>query len=132
MKPETDRFLQKAQEFLRKAGNLLSKNGWPDEAGRAAYLAGFHAAQGLLFEKTGKIFKTHKGVQIEFARLVKDDPRYDIKHRAFLGQTYNLKAIADYETGPDAQVTEAQAIAAIAAARLFVAHLAGLLAGNQP
>ena len=39
-------------------------------------------------------------MQGEFARLVKDDPRFDMELRAFLPRTYNLKAIADYLTGP--------------------------------
>jgi len=38
-------------------------------------------------------------VQGEFARLVKNDPRFDMELRAFLPRTYNLKAIADYQTG---------------------------------
>ena len=68
-----------------------------EDAGRAAYLASFHAAQALLFDKTGKVFKTHKGVQAEFLRLTKDDPRWGSDLRVFLSQAYNLKAIADYE-----------------------------------
>ena len=32
-----------------------------DEAGRAAYLAGFHAAQALISERTGRVAKTHDG-----------------------------------------------------------------------
>jgi uncharacterized protein (UPF0332 family) len=43
-----------------------------DEAGRAAYLAGLHAAQALIFENTGKVIKRHRGVQRELARLMKD------------------------------------------------------------
>ncbi len=42
-------------------------------AGRTAYLAGFHAAQALIFEIYSRVFKTHTGVRTEFARLVKDD-----------------------------------------------------------
>ena len=68
---------------------------WPDEAGRAAYLAGMHAAQALIVEKTGKVIKRHRGVHGEFARLAKDEPRFDSELRAFLGRSYNLKAIAD-------------------------------------
>jgi hypothetical protein len=30
---------------------------WPDEAGRAAYLAGLHAAHALIVESTGKTVK---------------------------------------------------------------------------
>jgi hypothetical protein len=42
MKPETRDFLDKAQRFLLKAQDILAH--WPNEAGRAAYLAAFHAA----------------------------------------------------------------------------------------
>ncbi len=48
---------------------------WPDESGREAYLAGLHAAQALIVEKIGKIFKTHQGVQRELGRLTQDEPR---------------------------------------------------------
>jgi uncharacterized protein (UPF0332 family) len=72
---------------------------WPDEAGRAACLAGLHAAQALIFENTGKVIKRHRGVQRELARLMKDQQRFDANLRAFLGRTYNLKAIADTKPG---------------------------------
>ncbi len=54
MKPESARFLEKAQEFVLKAKDALER--WPDEAGRAAYLAAFHAAQAFIFERAGQIF----------------------------------------------------------------------------
>lgn len=66
--------MAKSREFLAKGQELLDAHHWPDEAGRAAYLAGFHAAQALIFEKTDKVVKTHKGVQSEFLKLTKDDP----------------------------------------------------------
>ena len=119
MKPEAAAFLDKAREFLVKAESMFA-NDWPDEAGRAAYLAGMHAAQALIVERTGKIVKRHRGVHSEFARLAKDEPRFDIELRAFLGRAYNLKAIADYETGPNAQVSAESARTAIATARRFV------------
>jgi hypothetical protein len=43
-----------------------------DDAGRAAYLAGLHVAQALIFEITDKARNRHSGVQREFARLVKE------------------------------------------------------------
>jgi uncharacterized protein (UPF0332 family) len=52
MKPETSAFLAKSKEFLDRAPALLAQN-FTDDAGRAAYLAGFHAAQALIFEKQG-------------------------------------------------------------------------------
>jgi uncharacterized protein (UPF0332 family) len=126
MKPETAAFVAKAREFLDRAPALLAQD-FTDDAGRAAYLAGFHAAQALLFEKLGRTPKTHSGVQSEFARSVKDEPTIDQAVRAFLGRTYNLKAIADYETGPGSKVTPEQAAEAIAAARAFVVAIFGLI-----
>ncbi len=40
----------------------LLKTEWMDEAGRAAYYAGFHAAQALIVERTGRSPKSHAGV----------------------------------------------------------------------
>ena len=126
MKPETSAFLAKSKELLDRAPALLAQD-FTDDAGRAAYLAGFHAAQALIFEKQGRSPKSHGGVQSEFALLVKNEPIIDRELRAFLGRTYNLKAIADYETGPGSKVSTAQATEAIAAARNFVAAIDGLL-----
>jgi len=66
------------------------------------------------------VVKTHRGVHGEFAKLAKDDPRFDGDVRAFLGNAYTLKANADYETGPGAKVSQARAVKAIAVARLFL------------
>jgi uncharacterized protein (UPF0332 family) len=75
--------------------------GLHEDAGRAAYLAGLHVAQALILEIADKTRKRHSVVQREFARLLKDDLRFDPQLRAFLPQTYSRKAIADYETGSD-------------------------------
>jgi uncharacterized protein (UPF0332 family) len=92
-------FVAKARKLLGEADGMLAMQ-YYDAAGRTAYLAGFHAAQALISERTGRAVKTHRGVNGELHRLTKDDPRLDTELRAFLGRTYNLKAIADYETGP--------------------------------
>jgi uncharacterized protein (UPF0332 family) len=125
MKPETAGFLRKAREFLLKARDALEH--WPDEAGRAAYLAAFHAAQALIFETTGHIAKTHSGVRGQFGRLVKDNSRCDADLRSFLGRAYNIKAIADYETGPGSEISPERALWAIRIASRFVDFVAGLL-----
>lgn len=98
-----------------------------DAAGRAAYLAGFHAAQALISEKTGRAAKTHGGVNAQFHQLVRDESRVDDELRTFLGRTYNLKAIADYETGPGSEVSSERALEAIATAKRFVACMSDLL-----
>lgn len=129
MKPQTDAFLEKAKELLAQAKTMLDV-GLNEAAGRTAYLAGFHAAQALIFETHERVFKRHSAVQGEFARLVKDEPRFDIDLRAFLGRAYNLKAIADYETGPDSHVSHEQAAETITHAVRFVEALSALLSAG--
>lgn len=101
--------------------------GLNNAAGRTAYLAGFHIAQALIFERDGKIVKTHNGVQTEFLRLTKEDSRLESDLRLFLSRTYNLKAIADYETGPNSEVTAERAAEAVAAGKKFVAYFKDVL-----
>lgn len=127
MKPESAAFLRKAREFLAKADFMLDD--WPDEAGRAAYLAGLHGAQALIVERTDKIVKSHRGVQRALSRLTRDEPDFDSALRAFLGRAYNLKIIADYDTG-EARATGEQARETIQTAARFVETLAGLLPPN--
>src|SRR5436305_6856378 len=105
----------------------MMRVGLTDDAGRAAYLAGLHAAQALIFETTGRVYKKHSGVQREFSRLVKDDPRIDASLRTFLSRTYQLKAIADYETGPGSHVSVESAHEAIETAQQLVECVTGLL-----
>jgi uncharacterized protein (UPF0332 family) len=88
VRPETEAYLEKARQLA-------------NDAGRNAYLAVFHAAQALIFERTGKAAKSHRGVQSEFHRLAKDDSNIDKSFPVFLTQAYNLKAVADYEAGPE-------------------------------
>jgi uncharacterized protein (UPF0332 family) len=52
--PETNEHLDKAREYLVQARNLLDVMQYSDEAGRAAYLAAFHAAQAVISERTGR------------------------------------------------------------------------------
>jgi uncharacterized protein (UPF0332 family) len=125
--PEAGRFLAKARRHLDRGATMLGV-GLNEDAGRAAYLAGFHAAQAFIFESAARVYKSHKGVQTEFLRLTKDDPRFNADHRIFLSQTYNLKAVADYETGPGVEVSVERAARALEAGNQFVSHIAELLA----
>ena len=65
MTPEAERFLQNADDHLERGQTMLAA-GLNDDAGRAAYLAAFHAAQATIFERSGKVVKTHKSVNVEF------------------------------------------------------------------
>ena len=101
-----------------------------EATGRASNLAAFHAAQALIFERSGKIGKTHRGVHVEFQRVTKDSQSIGPKLRSFLSRAYNLKAMADYETGPESGVSRERATEAVAEAKSFVAHVAGQLGGR--
>jgi uncharacterized protein (UPF0332 family) len=61
VKPESQAYLDKARQTLAHARAILTI-GLGDEAGRAAYLTALHAAQALIFERTGRVAKTHRGV----------------------------------------------------------------------
>jgi uncharacterized protein (UPF0332 family) len=125
---QTSAFLDKPQELLNQAGRILEVGGLTEAASRTAYLAGFHAAQAFSFESIGRIYKAHSGMRSEFSRLLKDDPRVDDQLRSFLAMAYNLKEIADYETGPSSHVSDDRARLTVEAARRFVARITELLA----
>jgi uncharacterized protein (UPF0332 family) len=103
----------------------------PCWAGRTAYLAEFHAAQGLIFERTRKSLKSHRGVHTEFLRLTKDDIRIAAELRVGLSQAYNLKAVADYEIGPNAKISGDRARLELARAKRFVGRIAEVIAAND-
>jgi uncharacterized protein (UPF0332 family) len=123
MKPETEHYLAKADQCLENAARTTITN----DAGRSAYLAAFHAAQALIFECTGKVAKTHHGVHAEFSRLTMGKPELDGLY-VFLSNAYNLKAVADYETGPDSNILPERAAAAIVEAGKFIAAIGRHLA----
>ena len=127
MTPEAGRFLAKARRHLDRGAIMLGV-GLNEDAGRAAYFAGLHAAQAFIFESAARVYKSHNGVQTEFLRLTTDDPRFNSDQRVFLSQTYNLKAVADYETGLGPEVSAERAARAPEAGNHFVSHIAELLA----
>jgi uncharacterized protein (UPF0332 family) len=132
VKPEAAEHLDRAGEYLTKARNLLDVLHYNDEAGRAAYLAALHAAQALIFERTGQLASSHGGINSQFNLLTRGDPRIDAELRRFLPHAYDLKAVADYEAGPGSIVPLARVEAAIATARRFVDLVAELLDEAAP
>lgn len=89
-------------------------------AARSAYFAVFDAAEAFIFEKTGRIAKTHRGVRTEFARLTKDDTSIAKALPEFLAQAYHYKEIGDYSVNPEEVVTMQNAERAIASAANFL------------
>jgi uncharacterized protein (UPF0332 family) len=125
--PEAREHLDKSREYLTKGRATLDVLHYADEAGRAAYLAGFHAAQALISERVGKTPVTHRGVRTLFARLAREQPRLDRSFVDFLADAYDLKRTADYGTGEAAVVSDGEAQRAIETAQRFVECVAALL-----
>jgi uncharacterized protein (UPF0332 family) len=119
MSEPSQAYLEKARQSLSEA-RAIAQISLYEAAGRAAYLAAYHAAQALILARTNKVAKTHSGVRSEFARIAKDDPMIDRKLASFLAQAYNLKVVADYGVGPDVGVTVSEAAEAIDGAALFI------------
>jgi uncharacterized protein (UPF0332 family) len=128
VRAETQAYLEKSRQTLAHAHAILAID-LGEEAGRSAYLAALHAAQALIFERTGRVAKTHRGVHGQFLRLVAEDARVDPGLRRFLSEGYRMKSTADYEIGPEAVIPVEEAAAAIATAGRFVDTVSELLAG---
>jgi uncharacterized protein (UPF0332 family) len=126
VKPETAQYLDKARQALKEA-RATAGIGLAEAAGRAAYLAVFHAAQALMFERDAKVPKTHRSVHARFSRLARNESTIGAELSRFLSRAYDFKAVADYEIGPDATVPLAEAISATEAAENFVDRIADLL-----
>ena len=127
MTPEAASCLRKARTYLRRANKWLNTIHEGDEAARVAYLAGFHAAQALIFERTGKLAKTHRGVRSEFARLAANEPKLGHSPAQFLGRGYQRKEAVDYDVSSDEIVPEAEARDMLEAATAFVDRVAEVL-----
>jgi uncharacterized protein (UPF0332 family) len=89
LKPETERYLDKARQSLNEARAVAGIE-LAEAAGRAAYLAMFHAAQALIFERSGKVPRTHRGVHAQFSRLTKDEPSIGVDLPRYLSQAYAI------------------------------------------
>ena len=87
--PETSGYIAAADKALSDARGNQSIN-LPHQAARLAYYAQFHAAQALIFERTGKIAKTHKGVNREFHGLAKSESTLPLSLAAELNRAYQI------------------------------------------
>jgi uncharacterized protein (UPF0332 family) len=106
--------LDKARRCLASGAYLLAGD-FPDQAGRDAYMAAFHAALALIMWRTGKEPKTHNGTHTEFARLVREYAGLDLKLMGFLSRSYDLKSVADYDDGTPVSRDEASSSLATSA-----------------
>ena len=125
----TAELLDRARQGLRDARRLRAEI--PRIAGREAYLAAFHAAQALIYERTGKLAKTHRGVRSQFARLMKEEPGLQGISIEVLSRGYEVKSRVDYGVGTTAHVSARTAEAIIDEAAAFIDALARLLSQEQ-
>jgi uncharacterized protein (UPF0332 family) len=118
VKPETKELLDKARECLADAIRFQPIGS--RVAGREAYLASFHAAQALIYERTSRIAKTHRGARTQFSKIAREIPYLDPDLNRVLAHGYEIKAQADYGTGPDAVISVQSAEETIADALRFL------------
>lgn len=95
MTPEAERLLGKAQLALLQAEHDADGSFF-DAAARCCYMAVFYAAQALLFEREGRVPKTHSGVRSRFGLLAQAEQRVGADRAALLAKFYGYKEIADY------------------------------------
>ena len=105
---------------------IILAAGVGEDAGRNAYLAGFHVAQAVIRARTGRTAKTHRGVHRILSQLGRTEPPLAAL-ALFLSQAYNMKPLADYELGPGSDVPLDRASAAIETAERFIGCIAGIL-----
>ncbi len=127
MKPQAAAYLASAEEALADAKKILAIH-IPRQAARLAYYVQFHAAQALIFQRTGTVAKTHKGVQTLFHRLIKQEAAIGQCLAGDLSASYHFKEAADYETGTAGAISPADAAEAIRTAEHFLAVIGNVLA----
>src|SRR3989338_4572902 len=115
MKDLTKQFLEKAQEAIVAAQQLLAEDHIEFAAGRA-YYAMFYVAEALLSEK-GLRFRKHGGVHGAFGEHFAKTSELDPKYHRWLLEAFNKRITADY--GVEAVVTPEEAGRVIEQAREF-------------
>jgi uncharacterized protein (UPF0332 family) len=127
MKSRTESYLDAADNAIRDAKRILEIE-IPGQAARLAYYAQFHAAQALIFERTDKLAKTHRGTDRLSHELARVEPGLSSDLAATLTATYHFEEVVDYD--PGVPISAIDASAAIEAAEKFVAAVRAAL--NPP
>jgi uncharacterized protein (UPF0332 family) len=123
LNPDAVRFLAKARSLMRQ-GELMLDADLFEAAARTAYMIAFHVAEAVICEATGRVAKTHRGVQSEFGRLTREQTGAGRDLREYLAKAYSFKTVADYDTDVGSEIDEAEARNALATARKFYDHFA--------
>ncbi len=130
MKPESRKHFDKAERCLANGRAELaaaaSRPELAEDAARNAYLAAFHAAKALIFERTGQARMKHGTVQKLFSQLARSESAIAADVRRFLGNAYDFKRVADYDIEAGAPITLAEASHALNEAERFVVTIRAL------
>ena len=118
--------MEQARKHLARAKRIAAI-GIPEIAAREAYSTARRAAQVFIFERTGKVVKTHGGVHSRFSELWMAEGM-DKSLPTFLGEGLSFKQAADYADGVEADADQAEE--AIAAAERFIAAVEAALKGD--
>lgn len=129
MTPETVLYLEKSRQTLERARVMLGVD-LTEDAGRAAYLVAFHAAEALICERTGTAPKTHSGALSAFAWFAMSEPMIGEELRKFLPRSYDFKTVCDYGLGPDAVIPKDKAAQAVDTAAQFLKYIEPYFSGN--
>ncbi len=132
MKPEAAGELQLAKEALAGAEEILALTTRAKVVAREAYIAALHAARAVIFERTGKVSKTHSGTHSEIGRLAHLDATIDPQFSHFLKAAFDAKINSDYGEGKSKISTMDDARYFVATATRLVAHAEWLLAQEPP
>ena len=121
-----------AHEAPAGAQEIVAVTSRPKVAAREAYLAVLHAARAVIFDRTGKVAKTHTGTHSEIGRLAHTDRRIDPTFARFLKSAFDAKLFADCGQGRPVATTTDEARTFVATAARLVAHAEWLLAQPEP
>lgn len=127
MQPESREYLALAKTALADAQAAL-RMGSLRLAGREAYYAILQASRAYIFERTGKISKTHSGTRAVFSDLARAAGDVQPEDAALLGRYYDFKERADY--GGPKPLETGQAPGMVAEAERFVATIERHLRGS--
>jgi uncharacterized protein (UPF0332 family) len=124
MSPESTDYLGTAQWSLDEARAILEA-GHFEIASREAYAAALNAARAIIYEKTGKVTKTHSGARAQLYKLIREGLPFDRDLADFLARGFEVKLQVDY--GPVERISRAEAESFVNVAEAFLAAAKAVL-----
>lgn len=128
--PHSASELRAAERALREAQTLLSSQQYEGAISRG-YYAIYHAARAALYAH-GSAPTTHRGVQVEFARLLVKSRKIEAHYGDMLRQARDERQVADYETGEQELIPDQDtARGVVTSAEQFIERVKKLVTEKQ-